>query len=79
MLDGLLNFLDRHSIGLFHVPAVSPNLLEEFLGDAGGPVHHQVGVWNASVDLFDARDRQNVASWFAREFVGAMAGADGNR
>ena len=42
-------------------------------------MHHQVGVGNARVDFLDARDGQHITRGRARELVGAVAGADGNR
>ena len=41
-------------------------------------MHHQVGVGQAAVDFLDALYRQDVAGGFARELVGAVAGADGD-
>ena len=42
-------------------------------------MHYDVGVGQRFVDFFDAVDAQHVAGGRAGEFVGAVAGADGNR
>ena len=78
VLDGFLNFLDRHAVSLFHLAAVLVDDGQQFGRHAGGAMHHQMGVGDAAVYLFDARNRQDVAGGLAAEFVGAVAGADGN-
>ena len=42
-------------------------------------MHHEVGVGDAGVDFLHAADGQHIAGRRAREFVGAVAGADGDR
>ena len=41
-------------------------------------MHHQVGVRDAGVDFFHARNGQHIACGWAGEFVRAVAGANGN-
>jgi hypothetical protein len=53
--------LDRHAVGFLHLAAVLADLLEQVLRHAGAAVHHQVGVGDATVDLLDAVDGQDVA------------------
>nr|CUV12243.1 conserved protein of unknown function [Ralstonia solanacearum] len=78
VLDGFLDFLDRHAVGFLHLAAVLVDDGQQLLRHARRAVHHQVGVGDARVDFLDAADRQDVAGGLARELVGAMAGADGD-
>ena len=52
---------------------------QQLLRHARRAVHHQMRVGDALVDFLDAVDRQDVAGGLARELVGAVAGADGDR
>ncbi len=79
MLDGFLDLFHRHAVGLLHVAAVLADDGQQILRHRRGAVHHQVGVGNALVDLLDPADGQDVARGLARELVGAVAGADGDR
>ena len=36
-------------------------------------------IWNAFVDFANAVNRQNIARGFARKFIRAVTGANGNR
>ena len=78
-LDAALDLLDRHAVGLLDVAAVLADDRQPLLRHAGRAVHHQVRVRHRGVDLRDALDGQDVAGGLARELVGAVAGADGNR
>ena len=42
-------------------------------------MHNQMRVWNPAVDGFNTIHRQNVASRWSGKFIGAVAGAAGNR
>src|SRR3546814_11334333 len=77
-LDGFLDFLDRHTIGFFHVAAKLANFSKQILRYAGAAVHDQVRVGQALMNFLDAGNRQDVASRLAGELVGAMAGANGD-
>src|ERR1019366_8034808 len=77
--DAALDFLDRHAVGLLDVAAILANDLEPLLRHARGAVHNQVGIRRRRMNLRDAIDVQNVARGLARELVGAVARADGDR
>ena len=79
MPDALDDLLDRDAVGFLHVAAVLADDLEPLLRHARGAVHHEVRVRDASVDLPDAIDREDVAGRLARELVGAVRGADRDR
>ena len=77
-LNGLLNFFHGHAVGFFHVATKFANNGQQVLRHTGRAVHHQVRVGNALVNGLNAIDGQDIAGGLAREFVGAMAGTDGN-
>ena len=76
--DAFLDFFDRHAVGLGDGTAEFVNHIQPFLGNGAGTMHHQVGVGDGFVNLSDAADRQHFAGGLAGEFVGAVAGADGD-
>ena len=77
-LDAFDDGFDGHAVGLADFTAVFAEDGEPFLRNAGGAVHDQVGVGDALVDGADAVDGEDVAGGRAGEFVGAVAGADGD-
>ena len=77
VLDALDNLLHRHTVGLRYVAAEFIDNCQPLLGHRAGAVHHQMGIRDAGVDRFDAIDGENITGGRAREFVGAVTGADG--
>ena len=77
--NAALNFFHRHAIGFLDVAAELADDGQPFLRHAARTVHHQVRVRHRLVDSHDLFHGQNVARGFAGEFVGAVAGTDGNR
>src|SRR5205085_102822 len=78
VLDAALNLFDRHAPGLLHVAAVFAQLVLQVLRHRGAAVHDEVAVGKLSVDRDDAVHGEHFAIGFASEFVGAVAGADGD-
>src|SRR5690606_26517035 len=76
--DAFLDFLDRDAVSFLHFAAILVNQFEQVLRYGGGAVHHEVGIGQAAVDFADAADGKRVSRGGTAEFVGAVAGANGN-
>ncbi|ABA49009.1 hypothetical protein BURPS1710b_0998 [Burkholderia pseudomallei 1710b] len=79
VLDAFLDFLDGHAVGFLHVAAELADFREQILRHRRRPVHHEVGVRNARVNLLDPLDRQDVARRLLRELVRTVRRADRDR
>ena len=77
--DAALDLRYRYPPGLTDGAAVGVEQVLQLLRHRRGAVHHQMGVGQAPVDLFDAGHGQHLAVGLMRELVGAVAGADRHR
>ena len=79
VLNALNHLLYGYTVGLGNLAAKFIDDSQPVLRNRRGAVHHQMGVGNARVDVFDAIDGENVAGRWARELVGPVAGTAGDR
>src|SRR5690606_30036609 len=78
VLDGFLDLFHRYTVGLFDVTTELIDDGQPVLRYRGRAMHHQVGVGEVPVDLFDPLNRQDVTRRRTGKLVGTMTGADGN-
>ena len=77
--DAQLDLLDRHAPGRADLAAVLVDDVDELLRHRRRAVHDEVGRRELLVDLLDHVHREHRAVGLARELVGAVARADGDR
>ena len=76
--DAELNLLDRHAPGGFQLAAVLVDDVLQFFRNARGAVHHQVVSGQPLVDCDQPVHLERFARGLLGEFIGAVAGADGD-
>ena len=79
ILDPFLDLFNGHAVGFFHLTAKLADDIEPLLRYGTGSMHHQVGIRNAPVNLFNAFDGENVTGRLTGEFISAVRGTDGDR
>ena len=79
VLDAFNDLSNRYAVSLWHRAAELIDDFQPLLRHGRRTVHHQVGVRDTCVDLFDAADRQGVACGRLGELVRAVGSTDRDR